>query len=124
MRLGKIAHQSHQKTHPPHRECAHLLLDARNHYPQIKHHTPPPKWSGNRLTCPTLSPGPDHTHRFPRKDEAGAGLLPQSPIVCLAVIPRKGHKFVVAPEPETHYRPGPSSRIAQLTEPPHTVGGA
>ena len=24
-----------------------LLLDARNHYPQIKHHTPPPKWSDN-----------------------------------------------------------------------------
>ncbi|SBS75383.1 hypothetical protein MHPYR_220059 [uncultured Mycobacterium sp.] len=23
------------------------MLDARNHYPQIKHHTPPPKWSNN-----------------------------------------------------------------------------
>jgi len=61
MRLGKIAHQSHQKTHPPHRECAHLLLDARNHYPQIKHHTPPPKWSDNTPTPhtggPAITPG-------------------------------------------------------------------
>ncbi|GFG69720.1 hypothetical protein MSEN_14400 [Mycolicibacter senuensis] len=23
------------------------LLDARNHYPQNKHHTPPPRWSDN-----------------------------------------------------------------------------
>ena len=24
-----------------------FCLDARNHYPQIKHHTPPPRWSDN-----------------------------------------------------------------------------
>src|ERR1700744_3651430 len=28
-----------------------FCLDARNHYPQIKHHTPPPRWSDN--TSPT-----------------------------------------------------------------------
>ena len=49
MRLGKIAHQ-HTPTPPTpkraggQRSCA---LDARNHYPQIKHHTPPPKRSDN-----------------------------------------------------------------------------
>jgi len=26
------------------------LLDARNHYPQNKHHTPPPRWSDNTPT--------------------------------------------------------------------------
>ncbi len=29
--------------------------DARNHYPQIKHHTPPPRWSNN--TPPTTHSG-------------------------------------------------------------------
>lgn len=30
-----------------HQPC---LLDARNHYPQNKHHTPPPRWSDNTPT--------------------------------------------------------------------------
>src|ERR1700748_2318132 len=30
-----------------------FCLDARNHYPQIKHHTPPPRWSDN--TTPEAS---------------------------------------------------------------------
>lgn len=30
-------------------------LDARNHYPQIKHHTPPPKQGNNTPTPPTQS---------------------------------------------------------------------
>ena len=124
MRLGKIAHQSHQKTHPPHRECAHLLLDARNHYPQIKHHTPPPKWSDTQTHCPTLSPGPDHTHRFPRKDEAGAGLLPQSPIVCSVIHPPKGTQVCCVHQNRHPLQGRPIQRIAALTEPPHTVGGA
>lgn len=44
------------------------LLDARNHYPQNKHHTPPPRWSDNTPT-PT---------------GATTGLLPQDPTVCPA----------------------------------------
>ena len=31
---------------------AHMRLDARNHYPQIKHHTPPPRWSDNNPPTP------------------------------------------------------------------------
>jgi hypothetical protein len=50
------------------------VLDARNHYPQIKHHTPPPKMERQ----PRPTPG------FPQRDKEIAGLLPQSPIVCLA----------------------------------------
>jgi len=29
-----------------------MRLDARNHYPQIKHHTPPPKQGNNTPTPP------------------------------------------------------------------------
>jgi hypothetical protein len=39
-----------------------FLLDARNHYPQLKHHTPPPKQGDN------------------------TSVLSQSPIVCLAAL--------------------------------------
>lgn len=31
--------------------------DARNHYPQIKHHTPPPKQGNNSTSHPTQGPG-------------------------------------------------------------------
>src|SRR5690606_33347996 len=36
---------SHTQTRNPHKPGApgSRVLDARNHYPQIKHHTPPPK---------------------------------------------------------------------------------
>jgi hypothetical protein len=48
----KHAH-NHTAPERPAQLCAHiLLLDARNHYPQIKHHTPPPKWSDNTPTPP------------------------------------------------------------------------
>ena len=65
----------HNKPHDP---CAtrrpthaSMRLDARNHYPQIKHHTPPPRWSDN--TPPT-----------PHRGQGRTGLLPQDPTVCLA----------------------------------------
>ena len=54
------------------RRHGHCSLDARNHYPQIKHHTPPPK-TGRQHSDPT-------TARPPR--QRGTGLLSQSPIVC------------------------------------------
>jgi hypothetical protein len=31
------------------------LLDARNHYPITKHHTPPPRWSDNTTTTTTVA---------------------------------------------------------------------
>jgi len=94
--------------------------DARNHYPQIKHHTPPPKRGDN-------TPYP----RFPTRDEEIAGLLPQSPIVCLAIHHRKiqpkdwiPFRFNVcrAPDPDP-LQATAIQRIAQVTEPPHTWAG-
>ena len=65
---------AHKNTNPQRgrRPC---VQDARNHYPQIKHHTPPPKQGDNQSLSPV-----SHT-----RDEEIAGLLPQSPIVCLMI---------------------------------------
>ena len=87
-------------------------FDARNHYPQIKHHTPPPKTERQ----PVLSPV-SHT-----RDEEIAGLLPQSPIVCLMNFPRRCRSLdpvnstrLLSHPNHTHYRHGPSSRFAQVS---------
>ncbi len=48
-----------------HQKAAHPI-DARNHYPILKHHTPPPRWWDN----------------IPKPTE----MLPQDPIVCLACL--------------------------------------
>ena len=56
-----------------------IRLDARNHYPVLKHHTPPPRWRDSTRTGRVLS---------------------QGPIVCLAII------CCCAPGP-AHYRRGP-----------------
>ncbi len=45
----------HPREHPPHIHVRRIPLDARNHYPQIKHHTPPPKQGNNTPTPPTQS---------------------------------------------------------------------
>lgn len=77
------------------------MLDARNHYPQIKHHTPPPKQGDNQVLSPV-----SHT-----RDEEIAGLLPQSPIVCPMISRQQCFRttdtFVVH-QNHTHYRRGPS----------------
>ena len=72
-------------------------LDARNHYPQIKHHTPPPKQGNN--TPPTT-----------RSGQGTTGLLSQSPIVCPVIpstrcFPHRISTSVVHQTP-THYRRG------------------
>ena len=65
----EIAHQTNNNhtTNPPPprkktqetwRRHGHCSLDARNHYPQIKHHTPPPKQGDNNHTRTTRAPPP------------------------------------------------------------------
>jgi hypothetical protein len=69
------------------------VSDARNHYPRIKHHTPPPKQGNN-------TPAPRNRDTTPTPG-GQTGLLSQSPIVCLAVLdtvfPPPHHTFVVHP---------------------------
>ena len=38
--------------HQTHNTTSIVRLDARNHYPQIKHHTPPPKRGNNKTPTP------------------------------------------------------------------------
>jgi hypothetical protein len=87
-RKNQKLHYLHTQQHPPPKEGEHsCALDARNHYPQIKHHTPPPKQGNNnqpRIVSGAPPPGGAATYlRFPLRDEEIAGLLSQSPIVCL-----------------------------------------
>ena len=56
---------------PSEKDTNPAVRDARNHYPQIKHHTPPPKQGDNSPSAPT---GTEQQ-----------GLLSQSPIVCLMI---------------------------------------
>jgi hypothetical protein len=94
--------QKHQPTKAGRRPC---VLDARNHYPQIKHHTPPPKQGDNQVLSPV-----SHT-----RDEEIAGLLPQSPIVCLAIHHRcLPHRLNVCCAPE----PPPTTGRVHLTNRP------
>ena len=96
----KIAHQHTQQQPTPegpsHTSCA---LDARNHYPQIKHHTPPPKMEQQHA---------DTHQRRCHPHQRGTGLLSQSPIVCSAVSsptnPSPAKRLSLHP-PDTHYRP-------------------
>ena len=84
------------------------VLDARNHYPQIKHHTPPPKMEQQQK----LPPNGVSRHKTLTKRTRTAGLLSQSPIVCLAVI-----KFVCcAPDPHPlQVRGHPTNRLSHRT---------
>ena len=73
---------STNKPPPPKGQEPHLR-DARNHYPRIKHHTPHhQRWSDNN---PPPLRGRNH-FRFPStQGKEAAGLLSQSPIVCLMI---------------------------------------
>lgn len=71
----------------------------------------------------TTAPSPTHPQRV---SQGNAGLLSQSPIVCLAIPARLSHrnlKFVVLHQTRAHYRRQAIQRIDQITEPPHDVGG-
>jgi len=106
------------------------VLDARNHYPQIKHHTPPPKMEQQHTPLTThpqhmgtcgLTAG--HTHQR----ERSAGPVVSKPnSVSGSQAPTKmrdTQKFVELHQTPTHYRQKAIQRIVQDTEPPHDVGG-
>jgi hypothetical protein len=75
------------------------LLDARNHYPTLKHHTPPPKQGNN-------TPTPPHPQQVKRR---ACCLRTQQ---CVWRPPPADHpvnqrRFVVAHPAGAHYRPRP-----------------
>ena len=116
----KLHYHTHTTTPTPTKGAGTLCMrDARNHYPQIKHHTPPPKQGNNnqpRIVSEARPPTIRDGNLSPvsqDRDEEIAGLLSQSPIVCLAIPiteksspkteSRSGSTFVVHQTP-THYR--------------------
>jgi hypothetical protein len=67
-----------QTPHPPKEDTNRCALDARNHYPQIKHHTPPPsRAETNSLTEP-LTRGCVFTG-FPRRGRSEHGPVASKP---------------------------------------------
>jgi len=89
--------------------------------------------STNQTPHPTTKAGRQHSLSpvSHNRDEEIAGLLPQSPIVCLAIHHRKiqpkdwiPFRFNVcrAPDPDP-LQATAIQRIAQVTEPPHTWAG-
>ena len=110
---------THNKAHTlQRRHAACCVLDARNHYPQIKHHTPPPRWSDKQTQTPSPNPGRARTVPVSHHgDGERAGLLPQSPIVCLAVnSPKRAQSLLrTRPPPTTGARP--SSNRLNLGDP-------
>ena len=65
---------------PQHEGRHACVLDARNHYPQIKHHTPPPKRSNNKPTPTGADPHRGSHHlRFPTSGRRGDGPVVSKP---------------------------------------------
>ena len=107
-------------------------LDARNHYPRIKHHTPHHQRRGDNNPPPTggtITPGSPE-QQGPKKGPAVTGLLSQSPIVCLMINfspagantnPRIQGNVCCAPEPAPTTGPAhPSNRLKSA--PPQSAG--
>jgi hypothetical protein len=67
----------HTHQHPPHKGERSCVLDARNHYPQIKHHTPPPK-TGRQHGSPRRGAPPPVPHTSGRRDSGPVVSKPNS----------------------------------------------
>src|ERR1700744_1053147 len=59
-----------------------FCLDARNHYPQIKHHTPPPRWSDNHPNQPGVASKPNSVPAAspPPHNRAGKNFVVAHPV--------------------------------------------
>ncbi len=123
----------HNKPHPtrtqPLEPSSHCVLDARNHYPQIKHHTPPPKLE--RQQAPT--PGNLRGHRpttsgFPtgRRDSGPVASKPNSVSddpPTTSSNPDRSCDVCRVHQTRHPLQARPIQRIAQVTEPPQMWAG-
>ena len=114
-------HNHHTPPKARRRQPHRCVLDARNHYPQIKHHTPPPKRGDNTHS---------HHHAVPpapgRRDSGPVVSKPNSvsgdPAAARSVDARNRQRLLCT-RTDTHYRRRPIQRIAQITEPPQMWAG-
>jgi hypothetical protein len=118
-RKNQKLHYLHTQQHPPPKEGEHSCArDARNHYPQIKHHTPPPKRSDNNQPPPGGATPTQRRETQPTSGFPGSGRRDSGPVVSKPnsvsgnsiteksspkTEPRSGSTFVVHQTP-THYR--------------------
>jgi hypothetical protein len=126
----EIAHQTPKSPHHPHGRHEHISL-PRCSQPLSTNQTPHPTTKVEQQHAETPSRESTPPPVSHDRDEEIAGLLSQSPIVCLMIsrrptpsdenVPGAG-MFVVHPN-RTHYRHRSIHRIAAITEPPHNVGG-
>src|SRR3954454_16358933 len=115
LKNSEIAHQ-HTKSARPHKGTdTTCVLDARNHYPQIKHHTPPPKMERQ----PPPIPG------FPHSGRRDSGLVVSKPnsvsgnpsTGCpITRTPYRHQRLLLHPN-RTHYRGGPSHESPRSPNP-------
>ena len=109
--IRKIAHQTAKQTHhTPTAVGPHRCLDARNHYPQIKHHPPPKR--GDNQSSPQFSPHSGRRDSGPvvsKPNSVSGG--PPSP----ASITRNPYRLNVCRAPEPHYQVRPIRRNRSRT---------
>ena len=86
---------THNTTRNPQGPQPHCVPDARNHYPQIKHHTPPPKREAT--THPLPPTGQDHRPVVSKPNSVLSGSI-------TSALPRRLNVCHLHP-PDTHYRP-------------------
>ena len=102
MKNSEIAHP-HTKGDQPHQGPATTCaLDARNHYPQIKHHTPPPSGAttpapspNGQRTSPGVVSGPNSVF------SSSACLQKRRLLLCTQPPPTTGKRLLTAHTPTT-----------------------
>ena len=101
---------THTKTPHPHKRSGSTpcVLDARNHYPQIKHHTPPPKQGNNnqpphRGATPTNGGAATYL-RFPTSGRRDSGPVVSKPnsVSGNSIRPVFPHQINVCCAPDPH----------------------
>ena len=117
LKNSEIAHQ-HTKRRPPPKRSSHHLR-ARCSQPLSTNQTPHPTTNSEATT--------KSYPRFPTTGRRDSGPVASKPNSVSddfprPVFPHRLTRLLLHPNP-THYRRGPSTRIAQVTEPPHDVGG-
>ena len=91
-----------------------LLLDARNHYPQIKHHTPPPKIGATTVPIPGFphsgrrDSGPVASKPNSVSDDPSPAFDHSKPVPAQRLLLHPNH---------THYRRGPSHESPRSPNP-------
>jgi hypothetical protein len=126
-----------KKTRETWRRHGHCSLDARNHYPQIKHHTPPP--SGATTTTPRQNPGATPERAITAsgsplsRAKKRRGLVVSKPNSVFSEFPPARTPQRALPEKPacllctrtgTHYRAGPSNESLSTPKSHTVVGGA